>query len=69
MVEPQDPEAMAQAVIQMENPEVRRVMGEAGRVAAVTQYDRKLVLKELEHRLQEIVTERRKLSAGQIADG
>ena len=63
VAEPQNPEAMAQAIMQMSDPKVRRRMGETGRAAAVAQFDRKVVLNDLEGRLREIVTEPRRRTA------
>lgn len=58
VVEPQQPEAMAQAITQLGDPDLRRRMGEAGRAAAVAHYDRKKLLSDLERRMEEIVSER-----------
>ena len=55
VVEPRNGEAMAQGVVKLSDPETRRRMGEAGRVAAVTQFERVKLLDELEGRLQEVV--------------
>ena len=63
VVEPQNPEAMAKALMELSDPEVRRRMGEAGRAAAVAQFERKKILKELEGRMREIAAERRSRSS------
>jgi len=55
VVEPRNGEAMAQGVVKLSDPELRRRMGEAGRAAAVTQFERVKLLDELEGRLQEVV--------------
>ena len=54
-VEPQNPEAMAQGITNLADAELRRRMGEAGRQAAVTRFDRRKLLAEVESRLEEIV--------------
>ena len=56
VVEPQSPEAMAQGVMVLADPALRRRMGEAGRMAAVNQFDSRKLLDEVEGRLQEVVT-------------
>ena len=63
VVEPQNPESMAQGIMKLADPELRRRMGEAGRKAAVNQYDRRKLLDEVEDRLQEIVAQRRRKAA------
>ena len=55
LVEPQNAEAMAQGILKLTDPDLRRQMGEAGRRAAVAQYDRTKLLDEVEGRLQQIV--------------
>ena len=57
VVEPQNPEAMAQGIMKLANPELRRQMGDAGRRTAVSQFERRKLLDEVEGRLQEIVAE------------
>ncbi len=59
LIEPQNAEAMAGAILKLEDPDTRRQMGEAGRRAAVAQYNRETLLDEVEDRLQQIVTGRR----------
>ena len=56
VVEPQSPEAMAQGVMVLADPALRRRMGKAGRMAAVNQFDSRKLLDEVEGRLQEVVT-------------
>ena len=55
VVEPQNPEAMAQGVLGLADPEMRRHMGEEGRRAALSQFDRRELLDTLERRFQEII--------------
>ena len=55
VVEPRNVEAMTDGVVKLSDPDLRRQMGEAGRVAAVTQFERVKLLDELEGRLQEVV--------------
>ena len=55
VVEPQNPEAMAQGIMRLADPELRRKMGEAGRRAVVDRYERGNLLEAVDGRLQEIV--------------
>ena len=55
VVEPRNVEAMTDGVVKLSDPDLSRQMGEAGRVAAVTQFERGKLLDELEGRLQEVV--------------
>jgi glycosyltransferase involved in cell wall biosynthesis len=59
VVEPQNPEAMAQGLERLKDSDVRRRMGEAARRLAVEQFDRKKLLTELECRMREIAPSRR----------
>ena len=63
VVAPQEPEAMALAITQLKEPELRGRMGEAGRAAAVAYYDRKKILSDLERRLEAIAASRRRRKA------
>lgn len=54
VVEPQDPEAMAQGILGLRDPALRRRLGEAGRAAAVERFERRKLLPEMEGRFQEI---------------
>ena len=63
VVEPQNPEAMARGLMELSDPEVRRRMGEAGRAAAVAQFERTIILKDLERRMREIAAHGRSRSA------
>ncbi len=56
VVEPQDPEAMAQGILGLRDSDLRRRLGEAGRAAAVERFERRRLLPEMEGRFQEIVS-------------
>jgi glycosyltransferase involved in cell wall biosynthesis len=55
VVEPENPRSMADAILRLQDSGLRRRMGEAGRRAAVEQFERKRLLAALEGRFQEIV--------------
>jgi glycosyltransferase involved in cell wall biosynthesis len=59
VVEPQNPEAMAEGLLRLTDPDLRRRMGEAARRLAVELFDRKKLLTELEFRMREIASSRR----------
>jgi glycosyltransferase involved in cell wall biosynthesis len=59
VVEPQNPEAMAQGVLQLRDPELRHAMGEAGRRVAIERFDRRKLLAEFESSLERIVASSR----------
>ena len=58
VIEPQNPESMAEGIARLSDPETRARMGEASRRTAVERYDRRKVLATLERRLEDIVTKR-----------
>lgn len=58
VIEPQNPESMAEGVGRLADPELRRRMGEASRRTAVEQYDTRVVLATLQRRLEEIAGKR-----------
>jgi len=60
VVEPQNPSAMAEGLVRLLDPDVRRRMGDAGRRAAMERYDRVKLLAGVERRFQEIVEEHRR---------
>src|SRR5204862_1561236 len=55
VVDPENPEAMVEGVLQLSDPEQRRRMGAAGRRLAVERFDRKQVLDDEERSLERIV--------------
>ena len=64
VVEPQNPEAMAQGLVRLADPGLRRRMGEAGRRLAVERFDRRKLLAKVERRLEEIASSRGRPSVG-----
>jgi glycosyltransferase involved in cell wall biosynthesis len=54
VVEPQNPDAMAEGLLRLRNPDLRRAMGEAGRRTAVDRFDRQKLLAEFEDSLERV---------------
>ena len=57
VVEPQNAGAMAEAILSLRDPALRRRLGEAGRAAAIDRFERRELLADLEGRFQEIVAD------------
>ena len=57
VVEPQDPRSMAEGIQHLQDPDLRRRLGKAGRATALERFERQKLLAGMEGRFQEIVTE------------